>query len=94
MKSPSVCLTQDFRQNLRCDRCDLPIVLRTWKDEIIALSTSRNKHHGFICVRCVLSPKIGCTFQCTEEQLDEFVKSQCTKNSRGVLKEKEEKKIV
>lgn len=83
MKYPSVCLTQDFRQSLRCDRCDIPIVLRTWKDQIIALSTSRNKYHGFICVKCVLSPKISRTFKCTEEQLNEFVKSQCTKKTKN-----------
>ena len=74
MKSPSVCLTQDFRKNLRCDKCDIPLELRTWKDEKIALSTSRNKSHGFICVKCATGSKIGRTYKCTEEQLNEFVR--------------------
>ena len=74
MKSPSVCLTQNFSLHLRCDRCDLPLEIRTWKNKLIALSTSRNKHHGFICVKCVLSSKVGRTFQRTEEQLNEFVR--------------------
>lgn len=75
MKSPSVCLTQKFSIHLRCDRCDLPLEKMTWKNELIALSTSGNKYHGFICFRCVLSSKAGRGFHRTEEQLNEFVRN-------------------
>jgi len=74
MKSQSLCLTENLIQNLRCDRCDVPFELRTWKNKVIALSTSRNKRRGFLCVKCVSSSKIGHTFHRTEEQLDEFVR--------------------
>ena len=74
MKSQSLCLTENLIQNLRCDRCDVPFELRTWKNKIIALSTSKNKRHGFLCVKCIVNSKIGHTFHCTEEQLNEFVR--------------------
>ena len=75
MKLPSVRLTQKFSIHLRCDRCDVPLEIRTWKNKQIALSTSRNKHHGFICVKCVLSSNVGRTYHRTEEQLNEFVRN-------------------
>ena len=74
MKSQSLSLTKNLIQNLRCDRCDIPFELRTWKNKVIALSTSRNKWRGFLCVKCISSSKVGCTFYHTEEQLNEFVR--------------------
>lgn len=74
MKSQSLSLTENFIQNLRCDRCDVPFELRIWKNRIIALSTSRNHRHGFLCVKCISSSKISHTFHRTEEQLNEFVR--------------------
>jgi len=68
-------LTKNLIQNLRCDRCDVPFELRTWKNKVIALSISRNKRRGFLCVKCISSSKnIGRTFYRTEEQLNEFVR--------------------
>ena len=74
MKSQTLCLTENFIQNLRCDRCDIPFELRTWKNKVIALSTSKNQRHGFLCVKCILNSKVSRTFYRTEEQLNEFVR--------------------
>lgn len=74
MKSQSLCLTEDLIQNLNCDRCDIPFQLRPWKNKVIALSTSRNKRRGFLCVKCISSSKVGRAFYRTEEQLNEFVR--------------------
>jgi len=53
MKSQSLCLTENLIRNLRCDRCDVPFELRTWKNKVIALSISKNKRHGFLCIKCI-----------------------------------------
>lgn len=72
MKFQSYCLTQNFRHNARCDKCDLPLEKMTWKNKKIALSTGKNKSYGFICVRCILRGKNNQRIKFTPEQLDEF----------------------
>jgi len=74
MKPIALCLVESLGKNVRCDRCDIPLDLRPWKNERIALSISGNKHRGFLCVKCVSSSKVGRTFYRTEEQLNEFVR--------------------
>ena len=74
MKSQALCLVESLGKNIRCDRCDILLDLRTWKNEKIALSKNANKRHGFLCIKCVLSSKVGRTFYRTEEQLNEFVR--------------------
>ena len=74
MKPIALCLVESLGKNIRCDRCDILLDLRTWKNEKIALSKNANKRHGFLCIKCVLSSKVGRTFYRTEEQLNEFVR--------------------
>lgn len=74
MKPIALCLTETIGKNVRCNRCDILLDLRTWKNEKIALSKNANKRHGFLCVKCVSSSKIGRTYYRTEDQLNEFVK--------------------
>jgi len=69
----TLCLVKNFRKNVRCDKCDILLNLRTWKNQKIALSINGNKHRGFLCVKCVSNPKVG-RFHRTKEQLNEFVR--------------------
>jgi len=71
-KTFGVCLTQDFRSNMRCERCDLPIEKITWKNKKIAVSINKNSRSGFICIRCFTSHKAGKLIYRTEEEIDEF----------------------
>ena len=77
----TLCLVE--KDHILCDKCGVSLNNRLFKNKRIALSTSKNSLYGFICVKCFLNPKSARTLQCTQEQLDEFVKSQCTKSKRG-----------
>lgn len=72
MKTRTLCLVE--KKHLRCDRCDLPLNVRTWKNEIIALSINKRENCGFLCVKCILNSKKNCTFYRTKKQLDEFLR--------------------
>ena len=74
MKPIALYLVENLGKNIRCDSCDIPLDVRTWKNQKIALSKNANKRRGFLCVKCVLSSKIGRSYHRTEEQLDEFVR--------------------
>jgi len=72
MKNLSLCLVE--KKHLRCDRCDLPLNVRTWKNEIIALSINKRANYGFLCVHCILNSKKHPSYYRTKKQLDEFLR--------------------
>jgi len=70
-----LCLVDNLKKDIRCNKCDMFLDLRTWKNKKIALSISRNKHHGFLCAKCISNPKISRTFHRTNQELNDFVRS-------------------
>lgn len=85
MKTQTLCLVKNLKKDIRCDKCDILLDLRTWKNKKIALSISKNKYHGFLCTKCISNSKIVNTFYRTDQELNDFVRN-LTKSSKGLVK--------
>ena len=73
-------LVTEFHPHLRCDKCDFSLEFSMWNDTPIVFSTNKKTNCGYVCVKCVVKPRITNNglvprYHQTPEELDEFIKS-------------------
>lgn len=59
--------------NKRCDRCDLPLHISTYKGVKVVYSKSKSKACGFLCVTCATRINRNQNVLATIEDLENFV---------------------
>jgi len=71
MKTRALCIVT--KKNIRCEKCDILLEQRLYRNQKIAFSISPKSNSGFLCVKCIQLCKKKPTIYKTTEQLDQFL---------------------